>query len=219
MTAPADGLLLEGRDLGLRLRGVTVLDQVDITISAGQQLALGGRSGSGKTSLLMLLSGLLAPTTGTLTRAAADARSRSAVGMVFQAPSLVQELTARENVMLPLRLRGVDVAGARAAGDRAMARLSVAEVADALPGQLSGGQLQRVAVARVLALAPRLILADEPTGALDRANAMAVVTALRDDAAAAGGALVLATHDEEIAELFGDRRTMSEGRIDAMTRQ
>jgi ABC-type lipoprotein export system ATPase subunit len=122
--------------------------------------------------------------------------------MVFQAPSLMPELSALENVTLPLRLRGIGAAEARASASAALVAMGVADAADALPAQLSGGQQQRVAIARALAGNHRLVLADEPTGALDRAHAHQAALALRDGVAATGGALVLATHDPELAAML-----------------
>jgi putative ABC transport system ATP-binding protein len=135
--------------------------------------------------------------------------------MVFQAPSLVPELTALENVILPARLHGATREEARARGERALSLVAL-EGGDALPDQLSGGQQQRVAIARVIASRPRLVLADEPTGALDRATALVVTAVLRDEIRDTGGALVLATHDEELAGVFParvriDRAGIAEG--------
>jgi putative ABC transport system ATP-binding protein len=138
---------------------------------------------------------------------------RRQIGVVFQAPSLVPELTAAENVMLPLRLRGTSRQQAVAAALEALSIVDAAEAAQALPAGLSGGQQQRVAIARVLAGKPRLVLADEPTGALDRVNALSAVTALRDEVRRTAGALILATHDEELADLFAARTVLDQGRI------
>lgn len=212
MSATPAPPLVQARDIVLRAGGVTVLDHVSIDVQDGAEISLTGRSGSGKTSLLLVLAGLLRPTSGTVVhRARTD--SRPDVAMVFQAPSLVPELTAVENVMLPLRLHGTGVVQARDAAQRVMAAMGVPDVADALPSQLSGGQLQRLTVARVLALGPRLVLADEPTGALDRPNALMVIDALREEVARSGGSLVVATHDEELADLFSHRAVMHEGRF------
>jgi ABC-type lipoprotein export system ATPase subunit len=133
--------------------------------------------------------------------------------MVFQAPSLMPELTALENVTLPLRLRNVDVESARVRAFAALVEVGVADVAGALPAQLSGGQQQRVAVARALAGRHHLVLADEPTGALDRVHARLVVRSLRDAVAATGGALVLATHDPELAAMLDQRVAVDDGHL------
>jgi ABC-type lipoprotein export system ATPase subunit len=201
-------MLVRAHGIGVRYPGVDALHPVDLDLAPGTQLAVTGRSGSGKTTLLLVLAGLLAPTTATVEWPGLpdDARRRRhEIGMVFQAPSLMPELTARENVVLPLRLRGTSRADADAAAREALATVAAGDVADALPWQLSGGQQQRVAVARVLAGRHRVVLADEPTGALDRVRAHEVALALRDAVAATGGALVVATHDEELAGLFPDR--------------
>jgi ABC-type lipoprotein export system ATPase subunit len=133
--------------------------------------------------------------------------------MVFQAPSLMAELTAVENVTLPLRLRGSSVDAAVIAAREALGSVGAADLADALPAQLSGGQQQRVAIARALAGRHRLVLADEPTGALDRAHAHEVALALRDGVAATGGGLLVATHDPELAALFARRIALEDGTL------
>ncbi len=205
MSATQSGLLVRAESLGVRFGSTDVFRGVDLEIAPTTQLALTGRSGSGKTTLLLALAGLLAPTTGHVSWPGLDPdphRRRAQIGMVFQAPSLMPELTAVENVTLPLRLRGTSVATAREAAMSALVALGVADAADALPAQLSGGQQQRIAIARALAGDHRLVLADEPTGALDRAHAHQVALALRDGVSAAGGALIIATHDPELAAML-----------------
>jgi ABC-type lipoprotein export system ATPase subunit len=133
--------------------------------------------------------------------------------MVFQAPSLMPELTALQNVTLPLRLRGTEMGPAREDAMQALSTVNAADLADALPAQLSGGQQQRVAIARALAGRHQLVLADEPTGALDRAHAREVALALRDGVAANGGGLVIATHDPELAEMFDQQLVVEDGTI------
>jgi ABC-type lipoprotein export system ATPase subunit len=212
----ADRRLVVARSVGLRYRDRQILDGVDLEVVAGARIALTGRSGSGKTTLLLVLAGLLAPSRGEVSwpglSASATAR-RAEIGMVFQAPSLMPELTALENVTLPLRISGMTVGSAREGAIEALSRVAASDLADALPAQLSGGQQQRVAVARVLAGGRKLVLADEPTGALDRVHASEVALALRDGVAAAGGALVLATHDLDLAELLDERLSISDGRL------
>jgi putative ABC transport system ATP-binding protein len=211
-----ESVLVSARALTMRYGTTTTLDDVDLDVPAGADLALTGRSGSGKTTLLLVIAGLLAPTQGAVTwpGLAEDPRvRRGQIGMVFQAPALMPELTALQNVTLPLRLRGVHRPTAERDALAALAAVTAADLRDALPTQLSGGQQQRVAIARVLAGRHRLVLADEPTGALDRAHALDAALALRNGVAAVGGALVLATHDPELAELFDHRVTIVDGTV------
>jgi ABC-type lipoprotein export system ATPase subunit len=202
----ADGTaLVRAEAVGVRFGRTDVFSGVDVDIAPGSRTALTGRSGSGKTTLLLVLAGLLAPTTGLVCWPGLDPdprHRRAQIGMVFQAPSLMPELTALENVTLPMRLRGIGAAEARTSAAAALASMAIADAADALPAQLSGGQQQRVAIARALAGNHRLVLADEPTGALDRAHAHQAALALRDGVAASGGALVIATHDPELAAML-----------------
>lgn len=193
-----------------------VLADTNLIVEAGSELAVTGRSGSGKSTLLLILAGLLAPRSGTVRWPGLDSNPavrRGQIGLVFQAPSLLPELTAEENVALPLRLRGASIEQAAKSTWAALDIVGLIDAADALPAQLSGGMQQRVAVARVLAGTPMLVLADEPTGALDRDSAFTVLSALRDHVTAAGGALVVATHDEELAGLLAERAVLDEGRL------
>ncbi len=188
-----------------------VLAEVTLTLDAGEAVALRGPSGSGKTTLLNLVAGLVAPDVGQLRLAVGgslerldgldeDARTairRSHMGYVFQFFNLVPTLTVRENVLLPLELnRRPDLAG------RALERLAglgLGDRADAFPEELSGGERQRVAIARALAHEPVLVLADEPTGNLDAVNAERVADLLWREVRAVGGALLVATHNADIA--------------------
>jgi ABC-type lipoprotein export system ATPase subunit len=208
--------MVQASSLGVSYRGSEVLHDVNLTVSPGTRMAVTGRSGSGKTTLLLALAGLIRPTEGHVTwpALAADARvRRGQIGMIFQAPSLMPELTALQNTALPLRLRGWSLEDSRSASTRALATVGAADFAEALPAQLSGGQQQRVGIARALAGAHRLVLADEPTGALDRTRASQVATALRDAVAATGGSLVLATHDPDLAAMFAHRMTVVDGTV------
>ncbi len=208
--------LVSARSVGVRYAGTSILHGIDLDVPAGAHLALTGRSGSGKTTLLLVLAGLLAPSDGTVAWPGLSTdRSvrRGEIGMVFQAPSLMPELTALQNVTLPLRLRGVGLEPAREEALGALALVAATDFADALPAQLSGGQQQRVAIARALAGGHRLVLADEPTGALDRAHAHEAALALREGVAATGGALVLATHDPELAGMFDQQLAVADGTI------
>jgi ABC-type lipoprotein export system ATPase subunit len=216
MTSTDLAPLVSASTVGVRYGATQILRDVDLDIAAGSHIALTGRSGSGKTTLLLVLAGLLAPTEGDVTWPGLSAdrtERRGQIGMVFQAPSLMPELTALQNVTLPLRLRGTDRQHAEAAALVALGHVRAADLADALPPQLSGGQQQRIAIARALAGGHRLVFADEPTGALDRAHAHEAALALRDGVAATGGALVLATHDPELAELFDQQLAVADGTI------
>jgi putative ABC transport system ATP-binding protein len=191
---------------------VRAVRDVDCVVSAGVRIALVGPSGSGKSTLLHLLAGLDRPTAGLVERAGLGA-SRTAVGVVFQGPSLIASLDVAENVALPLVLSGV---AEREAADRAVEaldRLGLRALSTALPETLSGGQAQRVAVARVLAGRPVLVLADEPTGQLDRENAGHVVDVLLETVHDLGAALVVSTHDEAVASRMDTRWGMADGML------
>jgi ABC-type lipoprotein export system ATPase subunit len=207
--------LLEVRDLVVRYGERVVVDGVDLELGAGDKVALVGRSGSGKTSLLLAIAGLLDPARGTVDR---GGLGPVGVAIVFQSPSLIPELSAAENVALPLRLTGA--LGATDAAIRAKATLAALgiDAPDALPGQLSGGQQQRVAVARVLATGARLILADEPTGALDHDSGRQVLAALHAHCDEVDGALLVATHDEAIARDLPVQWSMTDGRLSELVR-
>jgi ABC-type lipoprotein export system ATPase subunit len=200
--------LLTARGLGISYGSTQIIRGLDLTLQPGADIALVGRSGSGKTSLLLALAGLLPPSTGSVQRLSLERRD---IGIVFQSPSLLPELSAVENVALPLRL--TDAADEHEAHARAISALRDLGIdsPDALPGQLSGGQQQRVAVARVLVGRPRIVLADEPTGALDRVTARRVLTALRSHRDSVDGALVVATHDADVAASLLTRMTLDDG--------
>lgn len=184
-------------------RPVVALASATCTILPGDRIAVIGPSGGGKSTLLHLLGGLDTPTGGTVRwpglGPGADRRP-ARVAFVFQMPSLLAPLTVVENVELPLLLERVSASEARAAALRALARLDLLPLVDALPEEISGGQAQRVAVARALACRPRLILADEPTGQLDRATAQHLLDALLASLEGTEAALVVATHDRSVAE-------------------
>jgi putative ABC transport system ATP-binding protein len=188
-------------------RTLTVLKDITFELEPGGFLAIVGPSGSGKTTLLGLLAGLDRPSAGRvtldgvdLTDLDEDARARlrrSKVGFVFQSFQLLATLTARENVQVPLELAGLDNAGAVA--DELLSRVGLAERGHHYPAQLSGGEQQRVAVARAFSTRPRLLFADEPTGNLDGANGSTVVDLMMSLNAEYGTTLVLVTHDLELA--------------------
>lgn len=183
------------RGVSVDLGGRRVLDGVDLEVRAGEQLTLVGRSGSGKTTLMLLLAGLLPPSAGQV-----DLRlDPREVMYVPQGPSLLPELSAQDNAALPLRLRGTPPAEALRRGREQLALLGLDDARRALPGELSGGMQQRVALARALATGPRLLLADEPTGALDTATAGRTMDVLRAAAERMGTAVVIATHDPAVA--------------------
>ena len=175
-----------------------MLHGVDLTIEAGQQWALTGRSGSGKTTLLLVLAGLLEATTGDRSLTL----DRREVVYVPQAPSLVPELTALENASLGLRVRGVPAAEAARRATVQLRALGLDDADGSFPDELSGGMQQRVALAGALAIEARLMLADEPTGALDSATSRLVLDVLRRQVLHTGASLVVATHDPDVTALF-----------------
>jgi ABC-type lipoprotein export system ATPase subunit len=219
MTAPSGTLELArctdvARTYGSGAGEVQALRGVNCTLRPGMQVALTGPSGSGKSTLLHLLAGLDTPTSGTIAWPGLDgspAGRPGVVGMVFQGPSLLPPLDVTENVALPLLLAGSTETDARGRALAALHDVGLDELAARLPEELSGGQAQRVAVARALAVRPRVILADEPTGQLDSAHGAQVVGLLLDAATMLGAALVLSTHDLTIAERLPDRWQMADG--------
>jgi putative ABC transport system ATP-binding protein len=193
---------------------VRALRGVSCTLRPGVQVALTGPSGSGKSTLLHLLAGLDSPTSGTIVWPGLDgspAGRPGLVGMVFQGPSLLPPLDVAENIALPLLLAGFTETQARKRAMAALHDVGLDELAARLPEELSGGQAQRIAVARALAVRPRVILADEPTGQLDSAHAAQVVGLLLDAATMLGAALVLSTHDLTIAERLPEHWRMADG--------
>jgi putative ABC transport system ATP-binding protein len=221
MTAPAGTLELIRctgltRTHGAGTRAVTAVRDVSCTLTAGMQVALTGPSGSGKSTLLHLLAGLDTPTSGTISWPGLDgspAHRPGVVGMVFQGPSLLPPLDVTENVALPLLLAGCTETQARERAVAALRDAGLDDLATRLPEELSGGQSQRVAVARALAARPRLILADEPTGQLDSAHAAQVADLLLAAATQLGAGLVLATHDLTIAGQLPNRWQMTDGSL------
>ena len=187
---------------------LTVLKDITFELPAGGFLAIIGPSGSGKTTLLGLLAGLDRPTSGTVVLDGVDlgpldedARARfrrERVGFVFQSFQLIPTLTARENIQVPLELAGHNDAGVRA--DTLLERVGLAERSHHYPSQLSGGEQQRVAVARAFSTRPRVLFADEPTGNLDAANGAIVIETMIALNVEYGTTLVLVTHEPELAE-------------------
>ncbi|MFD5077761.1 ABC transporter ATP-binding protein [Streptomyces sp. NPDC058371] len=210
-----DEVLVDCRDAALTFgRGATAVVAVhgaNLRVRPGDRLAVVGPSGSGKSSLLHLMAGLEKPTSGTVTRPAPD--RPNGIGLVFQGDSLIPALDVIENTALPLVLAGVPDAEARRSAAEALALVDAADLAERLPEEISGGQAQRVAAARVLAQGPRLILADEPTGRLDRTTGGHVLDALLTAADRTGAALVVTTHDPAVAALLTTRLAMRDGRL------
>jgi putative ABC transport system ATP-binding protein len=206
--------LVRAEDASRAYGPVVAVRSVSCAVGPTDRIALTGRSGSGKSTLLHLLAGVDRPTGGTVAWPAlggSPAGRPGLVGMVFQGPSLLPALDAAENVAFPLLLAGASSVRRRAL--TALAEVGVADLAGKLPEELSGGQAQRVAVARVLASAPRLILADEPTAQLDAAHRDQVVHLLLAAADTLGAGLVIATHDSRVADQLPSRWVMDDGRI------
>ncbi|WP_427890314.1 ABC transporter ATP-binding protein [Kribbella sp. GL6] len=208
-------------------RAVQALRGVDLTVRPGELVAVMGPSGSGKSTLLTCAGGLDRPTGGqvlldgkdltALSPTAVAAVRRRLIGYVFQDFNLIPALTAAENVALPLELDGVRTRAARKQARAALAEVDIVDLADRLPDDMSGGQRQRVAIARAIVGERRLLLADEPTGALDSTTGEAVLQLLRDRCDQHGIAGVLVTHDARHAA-WADRVVyLRDGRVDGQT--
>jgi putative ABC transport system ATP-binding protein len=217
MTAP-DPLVTTthaGRAYGRGPTAIVALHDATCAVWAGDAIAVVGPSGSGKSTLLHLLAAIDAPTTGRVDWPALgrppSLLPSGTIGVVFQGPSLLPALDAVENVTLPLLLAGEDERAANGKARAALEQLGLDDIAHQLPEELSGGQAQRVAVARALAARPRLLLADEPTGQLDHATAGSVIDAVEAAAHAAGAGVVVTTHDPAIAGRFPTRWYINDG--------
>ncbi|MFB7928742.1 ABC transporter ATP-binding protein [Streptomyces sp. NPDC056039] len=213
MSIPA-GSLLTAQDLRKAYGPTTALDGAEFSIHPGEVVAVMGPSGSGKSTLLHCLAGIVTPDSGSITYngrevtsmsdAERSALRRSEFGFVFQFGQLVPELTCVENVALPLRLSGSSRKESERTALAWMERLEVDDLRKKRPGEVSGGQGQRVAVARSLVTSPRVIFADEPTGALDSLNGERVMELLTEAARSTNAAVVLVTHEARVAA-YSDR--------------
>lgn len=221
--------IVEVKNLSLSLVGgagrVNILRSVDLQVAAGETISIVGPSGAGKTSLLMVLSGLEQADSGLIKVSGIDLRPldedelarfrREQVGIVFQSFHLVPTMTALENVALPLEFAGVDDALERAAA--ALAATGLKSRQAHFPGQLSGGEQQRVALARAFVARPKLILADEPTGNLDRETGEMVMELLFGLQQEFGTTLILVTHDPQLAARCQRTVQMADGQFHSLT--
>ncbi|MEV6922989.1 ABC transporter ATP-binding protein [Dactylosporangium sp. NPDC051485] len=206
--------LLVAEDLHKRFGATPALDGASVTVGAGEIVAVMGPSGSGKSTLLHCLAGIVTPDSGTvsyrgqplssLSDARRSALRRGEFGFVFQFGQLVPELTCLENVALPLRLDGTKRRDAERRAAEWLDRLEIEDVAKKRPSEVSGGQGQRVAVARALVTGARVVFADEPTGALDSLNGERVMRLFTAAARDSGAAIVLVTHEARVAA-YSDR--------------
>ncbi|MCQ4210371.1 MULTISPECIES: ABC transporter ATP-binding protein [Streptomyces] len=211
------GSLLTATGLHKAYGPTPALDGASFSVHPGEVVAVMGPSGSGKSTLLHCLAGIVTPDSGTITYDGRDlagmsdaersALRRGEFGFVFQFGQLVPELTCVENVALPLRLNGVKRKEAERRATAWLQKLEVDGLADKRPGEMSGGQGQRVAVARSLVTNPRVLFADEPTGALDSLNGERVMELLTEAARGANAAVVLVTHEARVAA-YSDREVV-----------
>ncbi|WP_329175193.1 ABC transporter ATP-binding protein [Streptomyces sp. NBC_01477] len=214
MTATAQEPLLVATGLRKAYGPTPALDGADLTVRSGEVVAVMGPSGSGKSTLLHCLAGIVTPDAGEVRYRGRDlaamsdsgrsALRRTDFGFVFQFGQLVPELTCLENVAMPMRLGGRKRKEAEAQAAKWLERLEVTDIAGKRPGEVSGGQGQRVAVARALVGGPRVVFADEPTGALDSLNGERVMRLLTEAAHDTGAAVVLVTHEARVAA-YSDR--------------
>lgn len=212
-------ILVEGTGVARRFQqgevDVYALRPASFVIRAGDRIALLGRSGSGKSTLLHLIGDLDTPTSGQLTWPGLGRHGTlrpKHIGIVFQAPSLIPTLSVVENVELPLRLTG-DILSPRDEAMDVLEAVGLVSIADKLPDELSGGQAERVALARAIAPKPRLILGDEPTGQLDHPTARRAIDALLKSVEGTDAAVVVATHDASVAERMNITWLMEHGQL------
>ncbi|MFQ1061843.1 ABC transporter ATP-binding protein [Bordetella trematum] len=204
---------------------LTILDTLDFTVGHGEAVAITGSSGSGKSTLLGLLAGLDVPSSGTVRLAGQDifaldedgrARLRARqLGFVFQSFQLLPNLTALENVMLPLELAGQPAAQTSQAARQMLQRVGLGQRLNHYPRTLSGGEQQRVSLARAFVVQPALLLADEPTGSLDAATGQTIIELMFDMQREEGVTLVLVTHDRGLAARCDRQLVLAGGRLQA----
>lgn len=217
--------MLRAAGIGLSFGDGYALEGVDVSVSGSEVVAVVGPSGAGKSTLLLCLCGLLVPQRGSVTLddvpvSSAPTRVRDRIrrerfGFVFQFGDLVPELTMLENVSLPLRLKGVRHRAALSLGLEQMEALGIAHLADKSVTRVSGGELQRAAICRALVHSPAVVLADEPTGALDDQNSAIVFDQLVFNARERGAAVVVVTHDSTLAKRADRVLRIDDGRIPA----
>lgn len=201
-----------------------VLREVDLRLKRGQTVALLGRSGSGKSTLLNLLSGIDRPDSGRITVSGVEVSAlrepeaslfrREHIGFVYQGFHLIPGLTAAENVALSLQLKGLSLAAALEQAQHTLDSLGMASLGDLFPTRLSGGEQQRIAIARALIHQPSLVLADEPTGSLDAQSGAAVLAWMREQLQQRQGTCLLVTHSLAVAQSADRILTLEEGRIE-----
>ena len=219
--------ILEARDVSLSFGSTPALRGADLAIQEGEVLAIMGPSGSGKSTLLHCLAGILVPDAGevhfdgrrvdSLAETARSALRRDSFGFVFQFGQLVPELTAEENVALPLLLNGVRRAEALAEARPWFAKLGLDGLEGRRSGELSGGQAQRVALGRGLVAQPRVLFADEPTGALDSLTGEQVMNLMVAAAREQGTTVVLVTHEPRVAAYADREVVVRDGKVHALT--
>jgi len=203
-SAPGDVIRVDGVTKAYQSDGLPALADVSMGVAAGEVVAVMGPSGSGKSTLLNLIAGLDRPTAGTLGESALARFRARHVGIIFQFFNLLDDLTVEDNVLLPAQLAGASRRQARARAGELLAQMGIADFRNSYPARMSGGQRQRVAIARALVNQPEVLLADEPTGALDTATGQEIGRLLRQ-LNQGGQTLVLVTHDAELAERYAAR--------------